>query len=58
VGDDVKVDAGTSHFIRKFASLSLGLRRFAEVVQVALLTQVNVSDVFQNKRRVMRSAVG
>jgi hypothetical protein len=58
VGDDVEVDARTSLVIRKLASLSLGPRRFAGVVQAALLTQVNVSDVFQNKRRVMRSGVG
>jgi hypothetical protein len=39
----------------KFSSLSLGPRRVSRAVQKVLLTKVKVRDVYQNKRRVVRS---
>jgi hypothetical protein len=57
VGVEVEVDVRASLFMRRLSSLSLGLRRVDVVIQAALLMKVNVSGVYQNKRRVVRSRV-
>ena len=57
VGVEVEVDVRASLFMRRLSSLSLGVRRVDVVIQAALLMKVNVSGVYQNKRRVVRSGV-
>jgi hypothetical protein len=57
VGVEVEVDVRASLFMRRLSSSSLGLRRVGVVIQAALLMKVNVSGVYQNKRRVVRSRV-